>query len=340
MKFVVEALLGEPRHVAAHDARIHAELRLHELRAGVDLGLRAPRLPAGRRIDRIVGAAEEKIEADRRPCGRSAVRLCRAAAARSRAAGADRDRRPAWRRAGRPRSDRRRATSADCARPDAAALSRSLCNAMRLRSRQVNCSTGSMPCSTRIAAAVTAPRCGRAPAPSVTLTASARPLSGSALASSSPRSADTGGVTSAVMTKRPARNLSCKVVLIGSKSQNPVDLASATMGKMAAIPRPRSCRPQCFNRRNPSTTRWRHRRRLHAGGSARGFRRADGGNARADQARRKAAASRGAADVEPAGRSADRRRLRRNAGDERGEPGRVRPGAALHRRGDCRRRSK
>ena len=39
--------------------------------------------------------------------------------------------------------------------------------------------------------------------PSVTLTASARPFSGSALASRSSRSHETGGVTSAVMTKRP-----------------------------------------------------------------------------------------------------------------------------------------
>ncbi len=56
-------MLGEPRHIAAHHAGIHTELRLHELRAGVDLGLQAGRSPAGRRIDRIVGAAEEKIGA-------------------------------------------------------------------------------------------------------------------------------------------------------------------------------------------------------------------------------------------------------------------------------------
>ena len=33
-QFVGHAVLGEPRHVAAHHAGIHAELRLHELRAG------------------------------------------------------------------------------------------------------------------------------------------------------------------------------------------------------------------------------------------------------------------------------------------------------------------
>ena len=43
--------------------------------------------------------------------------------------------------------------------------------------------------------------------------------------------------------------------------------------------------------------------------------RADGGDARADPPRRQAAASGRAADLEPAGRPADRRRLRRDAGD-------------------------
>ena len=55
---------------------------------------------------------------------------------------------------------------------------RSLCSAMRLRSRQVICRIGSSPAPTSIVAAVSAARCGRAPAPSVMLTASARPLSG------------------------------------------------------------------------------------------------------------------------------------------------------------------
>ena len=41
----------------------------------------------------------------------------------------------------------------------------------------------------------------------------------------------------------------------------------------------------------------------------------------------------GAADLEPAGRPADRRRLRRDAGDIGGQPRRIRAGAALHRRG-------
>ena len=75
-----------------------------------------------------------------------------------------------------------------------------------------------------------------------------------------------------------------------------------------------------------------HHRRLPAGGAARGLRRADGGDARAHPPCREKAASGGAADLEPASRSSDRRRLRRDAGDERGQPRRVRSGAALYRR--------
>ena len=73
-------------------------------------------------------------------------------------------------------------------------------------------------------------------------------------------------------------------------------------------------------------------RRLHAGRAARVVGRRHGGDARADPARREAPASRRAADLEPAGRPAHRRRLRRDAGDVRGQPRRVRPGAAFHRR--------
>ena len=61
------------------------------------------------------------------------------------------------------------------------------------------------------------------------------------------------------------------------------------------------------------------------------------GDARADPARHQAAASGGAADVEPASRPADRRRLRRDFGDQRRQPRRIRPGAALHRRHSLRR---
>src|SRR4029078_702164 len=48
-----------------------------------------------------------------------------------------------------------------------------------------------------------------------------------------------------------------------------------------------------------------YRGRVHAGGSSRGFWRADGRDARLDQARREAIASRGAADIEPASRPGD-----------------------------------
>ena len=60
-QFVGETVLGKPRHIAAHHAGIHAELRLHELRAGVELGLQRLRLPAGLWVDRIVGGAEKEI---------------------------------------------------------------------------------------------------------------------------------------------------------------------------------------------------------------------------------------------------------------------------------------
>ena len=63
----------------------------------------------------------------------------------------------------------------------------------------------------RIAAAVIEPRWARAPAPSVTLTASARPFRGAALAIRSAASHDTGGAISAVMTKRSEASFSFRV---------------------------------------------------------------------------------------------------------------------------------
>ncbi len=90
--------------------------------------------------------------------------------------------------------------------PIAAAPIRSPCSAIRLRSRQVSWRIGSMPFWMRIAAAAGAAMWARALAPSVTLTASASPLSGSALAMRSAGSNDAGGVISAVMTNCPARS--------------------------------------------------------------------------------------------------------------------------------------
>ena len=77
--------------------------------------------------------------------------------------------------------------------------------------------------------------------------------------------------------------------------------------------------------------------RLRAGRAARSLRRADGSDAGADQARRQEAAAHCAADVQLAGGSADRRRLRCHAGNIGRQPGRVRSGAAFHGRGDERR---
>ena len=87
--------------------------------------------------------------------------------------------------------------------PSAAAPIISLCSAMRFLSRQVICKIGSMPAPRRRLDAASALICARAPAPSVTLTASARPLSATAFCKSSAASQDTGGANSAVMTNRP-----------------------------------------------------------------------------------------------------------------------------------------
>ena len=93
--------------------------------------------------------------------------------------------------------------------PSAAAPRRSPCSARRLRSRQVIWKIGSMPFCTRKCAAARLERCTLAPAPSVTFTAVARPLSGSARRRNSAGSVDTGGVISAVTTNSPPRSLEC-----------------------------------------------------------------------------------------------------------------------------------
>src|SRR5215470_8831074 len=86
---------------------------------------------------------------------------------------------------------------------------------MRLRSRQVSCKIGSIPAATSNAAAAIALMWAWALAPSVTLTASASPRNGSALAVRSSGLQDTGGTTSAVMTKRPAARRCAKLLPCG-----------------------------------------------------------------------------------------------------------------------------
>ena len=109
-----------------------------------------------------------------RPGGQLA--LARAAGAPWSSARGCRCRRPPWSPAGRRSSDRRHAGRGCCGMPKAAAPMRSPWRARRLRSRTVNCSTGSMPCWASMAAQAKADICALAPAPSVTLTASARPF--------------------------------------------------------------------------------------------------------------------------------------------------------------------
>src|SRR2546427_12122148 len=64
---------------------------------------------------------------------------------------------------------------------------------MRLRSRQVSCRIGSMPFRIRKCEAARLDKCAREPAPSVTLTAVARPRSASAWSMNSAGSLETGG---------------------------------------------------------------------------------------------------------------------------------------------------
>src|SRR5580765_304320 len=98
--------------------------------------------------------------------------------------------------------------------PSASAPRMSPCSASRLRSRQVIWTIGSMPFCTRKCAAARLERCTLAPAPSVTFTAVATPLSGSARLRNSPGSVDTAGVISAVTTKSPACSLAWRLVAI------------------------------------------------------------------------------------------------------------------------------
>ena len=88
-----------------------------------------------------------------------------------------------------------------------------------------------MPASIRIADAASALIWARAPAPSVRFTASASPRSGVALRSRSCASQETGGATSAVMTKRPARSRSAKVRGRGAASIGHGKLALGTRGR-------------------------------------------------------------------------------------------------------------
>jgi hypothetical protein len=83
---------------------------------------------------------------------------------------------------------------------------------MRFLSRQVICRIGSTPTSITIFDAASALMWARAPAPSVRFTASAKPRSGVVLRIRSCGLLETGGATSAVITKRPVRSFSAKVL--------------------------------------------------------------------------------------------------------------------------------
>src|SRR5574341_1001955 len=113
--------------------------------------------------------------------------------------------------------------------PSASAPSRSPCSASRLRSRQVIWKIGSIPVCTRKCAAARLERCTLAPAPSVTFTAVARPLRGSARRRNSAGSVDTGGVISAVTTNCPPCSRVCSKDI-------PVDLIIGIRPTMPELP--------------------------------------------------------------------------------------------------------
>ena len=191
--------------VAAHDAGIHAELGLRELRAGRDLGRELGRLPVRRRIDRRVGGADEELRLAGDLACRSAARPGRAMR-RARSVSVVESRSNTALASGwSPAFGSSPVSISRLWMPIAAAPIRSLCSAMRLRSRQVELQdrldAGAAP---GCAAAIGALMWARALAPSVTLTASARPRSGIGLRHAGRRgSNETGGAISAVMTKRP-----------------------------------------------------------------------------------------------------------------------------------------
>src|SRR5882762_7275807 len=97
--------------------------------------------------------------------------------------------------------------------PSAAAPSRSACSAMRFRSRQVICRTGSTPLRTRKCAAARLDMCALDPAPSVTLIAVTSPRNASAWSMNSAGSVDTGGESSAVTTKLPSCRCLCSSLM-------------------------------------------------------------------------------------------------------------------------------
>ena len=91
-----------------------------------------------------------------------------------------------------------------------------------------------MPSCIRIAAAATEPMCARAPAPSVTLIASARPFNGAALAIRSAASNDTGGAISAVMTKWSVASFSLRFIRRLFSNSCPVSSAVQWAGRRHA----------------------------------------------------------------------------------------------------------
>src|SRR6185503_17402062 len=115
---------------------------------------------------------------------------------------------------------------------------------MRLRSRTVNCSTGSIPALAMAPATTRLERCALAVAPSVTLTASATSLSGRQRSTSAAASVVATGEVSAVTENCPARS---------TRSSRPGDFGAVCIGVLGAIFRApyRTPRPAAKANRGP-----------------------------------------------------------------------------------------
>ncbi len=144
-----QVLGHEATHVAAQQRHVHAQLRLHPLRAGVELDEQGFRLPTRRRLEHRGGCAQEEVRRHSRartrpaPPHRGCVVPCR-----YQLLGTDIEYGMLARDA--PGTQRHVTGQEQRRIPPAAAPSNSPCSATRLRSRQFRCRTGSMPACRRM----------------------------------------------------------------------------------------------------------------------------------------------------------------------------------------------
>ncbi len=326
------ATLGKPHHVAAHDLGIHAELRLHKLAARRDLGFQTRRLPVGLGIDRHIGCCDEKIAFARyRLSGRQ----------RSLVAHRDSD-----------RGERRGVVVEHGLGVGLVALfgivalqEKQIADAQRGGAHQLALQGDAV----TVAAGELEDRldplaqqdCGSGDRAHVR--SGARPVRHVDRIGQSLQRRRLADEVSGIARHR-RRNLRGDDELVGGKlvleaRHQPVVLQFLPRfkrGQACAMPTwlpfPSPIGLWHADRRNLGRSTRPDYRRLRTRRATGKRRRADGRNPRADQARCEAVAPDRAADLDFAGRPADRRRLRRDAGDLRGQSRRVRARAALHRR--------